>query len=94
MFCRGLDRLQFLPARVKLREIFLRGGEVGGELAGLGGVRAMKIRRGEQGFDAGDFRLHALDLRFHAFQLARFLERQFAGLGRFRCLRRFRSRSS
>ena len=43
-FRRSLDRFQLFPSCVELRELFLRGGEVGGELAGLRGVRAVKIR--------------------------------------------------
>lgn len=59
---RGLDRLQFLPARVELREIFLRGGEVGGEVGLVcvaffvvsDGHPAQKIRWGDYP-DAAEF---------------------------------------
>src|SRR2546430_11558356 len=82
-WCRRSDanRLQLLPSVVQPREIFLRGGEMGVELVGLRGVRAVQIRRGEQTFDAGDFLVHGVNLRLHALQLARFLERKFAWLG-------------
>src|SRR5262245_51154238 len=48
----GLERLQFLPACIKLGQFFLGGGQFGEQFIGLGGVGAVKIRRGEQGFDA------------------------------------------
>ena len=80
LFRRSLDCLQLFPTGIELDEIFLRGGEVVGELIGLGGMRAVKIRLGEQTFDAGDFRVHGVDLCLHAFQFAHFLEGKFAGL--------------
>jgi hypothetical protein len=53
-------------------------------LIGLRRVRAVKIRRGEQTLDVGDFLVNGVDLRLHPFQFACFLERKFAGL---RCFR-------
>jgi len=74
-FRRGLDPFQLFPTRVEFCEVFLRGSQVGVELVGLRGMCAVKIRRGEQAFNAGDLGVRGVDLRFHAFQFARFLER-------------------
>jgi len=79
-FRRGLDCLQLLPAGVELCEIFPRIGEVGGEPVRLRGVRAMKIRCGKQAFDAGDFRVHGVDLRFHASSSRASLNESLRGL--------------
>ena len=59
---RSLYCLQPLPAGVKLRQLFLRGGEISRKLAGLRGVCAMKIQRREQALDADDLLVHSMDL--------------------------------
>src|ERR1051325_10330667 len=74
----NLDRLQLFPARVEASEVFLGGGEIGDELAGLSAVRAVEIGRGEERFDAGDLGFDGVDLRFHAFELTRFLPGELA----------------
>ena len=42
-FRRSLDCLQLLPPGVELREILIRGGEVGGEVVGLS-IRTASVR--------------------------------------------------
>jgi len=48
------------------------------QFVGLGRVGPMKVRRGEQAFDSGYFRLHAEDQFFHPFQLLGLFPRQLA----------------
>ena len=80
-FRRGLDCLQFLPARVELRGFFLCRFQFVRERVDLRRVLAVKIRLDEQSFNARHFRLDRLNPRLHPFQFTRLLERQFTGLG-------------
>jgi hypothetical protein len=63
-----------LPARIKLRNFFLRHFKFIGELIHLRGVFAEKFRVGEQALDAGDFGFNFVNLRFDPFKFARFFE--------------------
>ena len=61
---RRFDRLRgelVRAQRDKLAELY-RSGEIGGKLPGLRCVRAVKIRRHEQAFDAGDLLVDSVDL--------------------------------
>ena len=83
-FARRFDGFEFLPARVKAREIFFGGGEFSDQLVALRTVSAVEIRRGKERLDAGDVVLGRVDLRLHAFEFARLLETEFARARRWR----------
>lgn len=75
------EGFELLPAGVELREFFLGGFEVVGELVDGRGVLAEIFGVGEQALDARNLGLDGVDLRFHAGQLAGFFEGEFARLG-------------
>jgi hypothetical protein len=83
LFRRGFDRFQFLPARIELRNLFLCRVAFGRELVHLYRMFSEKLRVGEQPFNSCHLRLHRVNLRFDAFELAGFLEGKFARLGGF-----------
>ena len=70
--CRRPQPLQLLPARVQPRGFLLRPGELPFRLLPLRAVVLVEIRRRQQHFHPGDFRLHRTDGRFDAFKFARF----------------------
>src|SRR4051812_3218635 len=52
------------------------------EVGGLGGVGAVEVGGGEEGFDAGDFGFGFEDAGFHGFEFFGFFPGEFAGAAR------------
>src|SRR5581483_4631185 len=70
------DIFQFLPSHKKFCKLLPNGRDLRRQLLRSLTVFLVKIRLREKGFDARNFRFALHNLRFHALQFARFLERQ------------------